>query len=87
MNRLAWRAATVPGPLASAGSWQAGEEAGAAVSPAIAWAVLRIFGPRGVRGFLRNDRARARVHIPAPTAEYRALTGIAGRVLMVKRLE
>lgn len=71
---------TGPGPLSRTvvalngngvvGFAQVGEEAGDRVSPSIAWGVLCIFGIRGIRGFLRRDRARDRVHIPAPIGAY-----------------
>ncbi|MBA4179463.1 MAG: hypothetical protein C0506_02645 [Anaerolinea sp.] len=50
------------------GFMQAGGEGGASL--ANAWGVLRIFGPRGIRGFLRRERARSRVHMAAPAGTY-----------------
>ncbi|MBI5949884.1 MAG: GNAT family N-acetyltransferase [Chloroflexi bacterium] len=49
---------------------QSGAEGGEGITPALAWGVLRIFGPFGIRGFLRRDRARARVSIPAPAGAF-----------------
>jgi ribosomal protein S18 acetylase RimI-like enzyme len=53
-----------------AGFLQSGAEAGGKVSPALVWGLLRIFGPMGIRGFLRREKARARTGIPAPAGAY-----------------
>ncbi len=52
------------------GLLQSGAEAGDSITPALAWGVIRIFGPVGVFRFLRRDRLRAKVHIPAPPGTY-----------------
>lgn len=52
------------------GLLQSGAAAGDSVTPALAWGVIRIFGPVGVFRFLRRDRLRAKVHIPAPAGTY-----------------
>ena len=45
---------------------QWGTEAGEHVGLRLAWDVFRIFGPLGIRGFLKRDGLRAKVAIPAP---------------------
>lgn len=52
------------------GFLQAGIEAGERISPRLAWGVLRIFGLRGIRGFLQRDRLRANVHLQSPPATF-----------------
>lgn len=52
------------------GLLQSGAEAGDSITPALAWGVIRIFGPVGVFRFLRRDRLRAKVHIAAPAGTY-----------------
>ncbi|HSE46099.1 MAG TPA: N-acetyltransferase [Gemmatimonadales bacterium] len=48
------------------GFCQSGAEGGGGVSLRVVWGVVRIFGLRGALGFLRRDRLRARVQMPAP---------------------
>lgn len=57
-------AADEAGAVVGFAQW--GSEAGERVTLPLAWGVLRTFGPLGVRGFLRRDRLRAKVAIPAP---------------------
>lgn len=45
---------------------QWGAETGQGVGLTLAWGVLRVFGPLGIRGFLKRDALRSRVAIPAP---------------------
>ena len=52
------------------GLLQSGAETGDRISPGLVIGVVRVFGVLGVRGFLRRDRARARVHIPPPPGSY-----------------
>ena len=52
------------------GMLQTGAEAGDRITLALAWGVLRIFGARGVRGFLARNRLRDRVHVRPPAGTY-----------------
>jgi len=52
------------------GLLQVGAEAGDSVTPSLVWGLLRTFGFPGIIRFLRRDRLRARVHIPAPDGAY-----------------
>ena len=49
---------------------QSGTEEAAAITPRLAWQVLRVFGFPGIIGFLRRDRLRGRFTIPAPPNTY-----------------
>ncbi len=51
------------------GLMQTGAE-GAGLTAGLAWRLLRVFGPFGIAGFVRRDRLRARVFIPAPAEAF-----------------
>jgi ribosomal protein S18 acetylase RimI-like enzyme len=49
---------------------QSGAEGGDSITPSLIWGVVRAFGFPGVIGFVRRDRARARVHVRPPEGAY-----------------